>query len=194
MKSRFFPGGRNCKLLLIFSLIVFVSVQASALIITEDFENVTTASTTFTTDGVINHSIIEYPGLSLSWDVSTSNSSGPAFDNNALDLWAAQDIISFTLADGHYIDYASIDYMDWGSGTWAQIVGDSGNVISLPPAFGVWRTLEASSDDIGPIHTINLASTEGAFDNLTVNIVVPEPITLSLLGLGSIILRRRKGK
>ena len=192
MKSIFFPGGRNYRLLLIFSLVAMISVQASAMIITEDFENVTTASTMFTTDGVINHSIVQYPGFPLEWDVSTDSLVPPTYtlDSNALDLWPAQDLISFTLAEGQFIDYASLDYMDWGGQTYARITGEFGFVETLLPIFGIWRTLE-STPEIGNIQSICLASSEGAFDNITVN-VVPEPMTLSFLGFGVAMLRKRK--
>ena len=200
MKSQFFPGGRNCKLLLIFSLVTIISVQASALIITEDFENVTTASTTFTTDGILQHTIYDgsmQPATNDLWDISTYNPNGPSFADNALNLWLAQDVVTFNLAPGLYVDFASVKVINWGSfGNLSMIIFKDVNGEIHQDFITVqdqWLTYDTSALGLGNLQSITLYSQEGAFDDLEVN-VVPEPMTLSLLGLGSVILRRRKRK
>ena len=195
MKSQFFPGGRNCKLLLIFSLVAIVSVQASALIITEDFNGYTSKPLTSEFDnGIFHHNIIETNPPGSNWDISTFNSSGTPFADNALNLLFVQDIVTFDLASGQHIDFASVKAINWGP---TIIIFDPVNgtdhTVSITTPSG-WFTYDTSGLGLGSLQSITLYSYDGAFDDLEVN-VVPEPISILLVGAGSVlVLRRRKSK
>ncbi len=202
MKSCFFPGGRNYKLLLIFSLVTIVSVQASALTITEDFDSTTTASTTFTTDGILQHTIYNgsgQPATNDLWDINLFSTTGDSFAANALVFTDAQgvvgvqDYITFILGPGEHVESFSVEYIN--NTMPSAIIVEDENGPDQQDFYNLRSktTFDTTGMGYGDIQSITLFGYDAAFDNLIVN-VVPEPITLSLLGLGGVMLRRRKRK
>jgi hypothetical protein len=205
MKSLFFPGGRNCKLLLIFSLVLLVSAGASAAI-TENFNDYTVATSTATAsfDGdpeTLFHHEIQKSGSSssLEWGIVYTGN-GDASSRYALQLGfgsaPAKNVITFNLAENEYIDSVSIEYIDWGGGTTIEIYDDSDVLDSLgTPTYGSPGTLSYTCSETEEISMIVIASANGRFDNISVTTTtVPEPVTISLLGFGVIMLRKRKRK
>lgn len=108
------------------------------------------------------------------------------------------DEVTFSLAPGEYVDYASVKLVNHGMGeTVFEAIGTLGtHTITVSDdyapgePFSVWPFVDTSSANIGQITKIRLISDYGAFDNLTIN-VVPEPATFLLLGFGAALLRKR---
>lgn len=174
---------------LFFVLIIslMLSSPAVALMYVEDFEYDKPDQNDFT-NGVFNHNIMPMPPLnSPFWDISDF---GSPPSGNALDLWPAADEVTFNLSLGEYVDYVSIDFIDWLGDTTFEVFGtlDTYSVSILP---GGWTSADTSGQNLGQITMVKLSSYEGAFDNLTIN-VVPEPATFLLFGLGAAFLRKKR--
>lgn len=195
MKSQFFPGEKNCPLLLMLSLAIIFATQVSAGLITENFNSVTTASTTFTTDGILQHSIRDgfwQPATIDLWDINTFYTAGDDFSTNALVLTEAQDYITFTLGPGEYIDSVSVEFINDTAPSSIIIVGENGEYNNDFTTLRSKILVDTTGMGLGHIESIVLYGADSAFDNLIVNHVVPEPITISLLSLGGIMLRKWK--
>ncbi len=180
----------NLLLALIVCLILTTPTMAVQHV--EDFEYPKPASNTFT-NGVFQHNIVPHAGMqpgSEHWDISDA---GPPPSGNALDLWPAVDEVTFNLAAGEYVDYAAVDAIDWGGNTTFEVIGTLGTY-SVPFTYNGmnhWTTVDTTGQNLGEITMIKLSSYEGAFDNLTIN-VVPEPTTLLLLSFGGLALMRKR--
>ena len=174
---------------LIISLVL--SSPAGAALYVEDFEYETPAQNDFA-NGVFQHSILPpaggQPGSEW-WLITNDFVNPPPISGNALFLAPAIDEITFDLGVGEYVNYAAIDFVDWGGNTTFEVIGtlDTYSVSILP---GNWTSADTSGQNLGQITMVKLSSYEGAFDNLTIN-VVPEPATFLLFGFGAAFLRKR---
>lgn len=179
---------------LFLALIIGLILTAPAMAVqhVEDFEYETPGSNSFT-NGVFQHNILPptggQPG-SEHWEISDV---GLPPSGNALDLWPAIDEITFNLDPGEYVDYAAVDSVDWGGNTTFEVIGtlDTYLVSIISGSWNDWVSVDTTGQNLGEITMVKLISNEGAFDNLTIN-VVPEPATLLLLGLGSLGLTRKQ--
>ena len=183
-------------MLLLFSITVILVSHAPADIVIEDFNSYASKpATTEFDNGVFHHSINKLNPNDPSdpaWDISTSNPSGPSFADNALDLFPAQDIVTFNLTPSQYIDFASVKVMNWGN--LSLIIFKDVDGISHTDVITVqnqWFTYDTSALGLGNLQSITLFSYNGAFDDLEVN-VVPEPVSILLIGAGGLMARRRK--
>jgi len=166
---------------------LILSSPALSVLYVEDFEDDSNPSLPGFASEIFQHNIVPIPGVGYAvWEISdiVSPPSG-----NALNLWPALDEITFDLGPGEYVDYASIDFADWGGGTTFRVIGTLGTYSAFAPMQG-WGSANTDEPIFGQITMIKLSSFEGGFDNLTIN-VVPEPATLLLLGLGAALLRKR---
>jgi hypothetical protein len=184
---------------LLFSITLMVASCTHGAIAIEDFNSYASKPPTTEFDnGTFHHSIAEvdpgYPATK-NWDISTSNPSGPPLADNALILQHTQDIVTFNLTPGQYIDFASVKVINWGSlGNLSIIIFRDVNGASHQEyitALNQWSTYDTSTLGLGNLQSITLFSYDGAFDDLQVN-VVPEPISILLIGAGSLMARRRK--
>ncbi len=104
-----------------------------------------------------------------------------------LQLVPASDYITFVLAEGQYVSYASatMDYTAEGKisffGTTGVITYDS---YSHGPG---WHTYDADISQIGEIYAIQLDSAKGLFDDIILT-VVPEPSTWALFICGVVMV------
>ena len=156
----------------------------------EDFEYETPASDTFT-NGVFQHNIVPIPPLDyVWWEISDDFSNPTPTSGNALVLAPATDEVTFDLGLGEYVNYAAIDFADWGGGTTFEVIGTL-DTYSVSISSGGWGSADTSGQSLGEITMIKLISYEGVFDNLTID-VVPEPATLGLLLIGGLALLKRR--
>ncbi len=176
--------------ILVFALIVGLMLSSPALSVeyVEDFEDDSNPGQPGFASEVFQHSIVPIPGSDHAvWDIGDW---GSPPGGNALCLWPALDEITFDLGPGEYVDYAAIEFIDWGGATTFEVVGTL-DTFSVQPLSTGWQPADTGGENLGQITMIKLYSYEGGFDNLTIN-VVPEPTTLFLLGLGAIVLRKRR--
>jgi len=76
-------------------------------------------------------------------------------------------------------------------GTYDFTVGAGINSLTVD---GDWVQLDLVAGAVGDVYNMNMTddSFTGSLDSATVTVVVPEPITMSLLAVGGLFLRRRK--
>lgn len=110
-------------------------------------------------------------------------------------LSAGTDFITFSLAEGEFVDHAQIwlaSTVPWGPSTFHAIGRDAANnrldlIIDSPPtpsSDNLWFLVDTSSLPFDQITEIRLSGiAKGFFDDLTVT-VVPEPATWLMLGIG----------
>ena len=91
---------------------------------------------------------------------------------------------------GQYVDYARVDLVNGGGSNSFEAIGQGSYIVQDTP-FLQWQTADTTGQDLGQITMVKLLAYEGAFDNLTIN-VVPEPFSLVLLGIGGLILAHRR--
>ncbi|GAG80673.1 unnamed protein product [marine sediment metagenome] len=173
---------------LFFALItcLMLSSPAPAVVYVENFEDDSNPTEPGFASSIFNHNILPVDGWGLLDDV------GPPFPSGyALYLWPAIDEITFDLGPGEYVDYAAIDFQDWGGATTFDVIGTLDS-FSVQTSSSAWQTVDTTGQNLGQITMVRLSSYEGGFDNLTIN-VVPEPATILLFGLGTLaVLRKRR--
>jgi len=163
-----------------------LSSPAPAVVYVENFEDDSNPTEPGFASSIFNHNILPVDGWGLLDDV------GPPFPSGyALYLWPAIDEITFDLGPGEYVDYAAIDFQDWGGATTFDVIGTLDS-FSVQTSSSAWQTVDTTGQNLGQITMVRLSSYEGGFDNLTIN-VVPEPATILLFGLGTLaVLRKRR--
>jgi hypothetical protein len=84
---------------------------------------------------------------------------------------------------------------DWcGSGcTSVEFIGTLDSVTFSNTSVSTPETYDTTGQNLGEIYEIHLTSNEATFDNLGIS-VVPEPSTVALLGLGTLVMLRRRRK
>ncbi len=172
--------------LCVWAVLLLLTSFANATHHVEGFEYPKPDSNSFSYD-IFQHNIVPQPDLDyVVWNISTF---GSPPSGKALDLWPAVDEITFDLAPGEYVDYVAFDFIDWGGSTIVEVTIDS-DIFPIEAYLSeVWMYVELIAPQ-EEITMLRLSSYEGAFDNITVN-VVPEPATILLLTLGGIALRKR---
>lgn len=206
MKSLNYPGGGNPRvfktglfrappeivLMLMTTFCLLLSSQVFGIIHIETFDLVMPVVDTFD-NGVFHHEIEGVGGGTGSWNIEHSGQISPGVNNIALALYPAQDTITFNLGPGEYVEYVSVDFIDLGGGSNVTITDSDGLFIqsTLPVQNLTKYSINTAGSSLGRITSIVLSSYEGMFDNVAIH-VVPEPATMLLVGLGGMMLRRRK--
>jgi hypothetical protein len=164
--------------------IVLAGVLASPLrgaILVEDFEDGGAGGF----DPAFKHQLLPVPpNTEAYWEL----------DGAVLWLYPAIDEVTFNLAPGQHVEWASVTLVDHdpgGSITGVEFVGTAGSVTFPAVQVGVEETYDTTGLNLGEIQMIRLASYEGWFDDLTID-VVPEPATAMLLALTGLALPRRR--
>ncbi len=132
----------------------------------------------------------------LASDVSWPAQSGTQLNGGVETSIAADDtILNFgTVAAGstitgittapdiqHYIDYGSYDYNIVSPGDLAGTTAD-----------GLWVTINFTAGTAGEVYTFTRLNNSFAEAEQKTTTVLPEPMTMVLLGIGGLFLRRRK--
>jgi len=181
------------KVVLFFMLIIclILSSPASAIQYIEDFEYDKPDQNDFI-NGLFQHSIKSKTPLNRPyWDITDIVIPSPPSGNFLL-LAPAVDEITFALDPGEYVDFVSIEFCDYANSTIFEVTGTLGRYTSeIFWNDGIWESTDTSGQPLGQITMVRLISSEGGFDNLTIN-VVPEPASLLLFGLGAAFLRKRR--
>ncbi|MBN1553864.1 MAG: PEP-CTERM sorting domain-containing protein [Phycisphaerae bacterium] len=173
-------------LAVLLSIGLILSSPALAVQHVDDYEYAKPSQDTFT-HGIFQHNITPISGNNNAyWDFYEMN----AQYGDSLCLWPARDEITFDLGAGEFVDFVSIDFIDWTNGeTTVEVIGTK-NTYTMANPNSVWLHADTSGKDLGNITKIRFFSYEGAFDNLTVN-VTPEPASIFLLGIGGLAFRFR---
>jgi len=138
-------------------------------------------------DPVFNHAFftLDPPNAPL-WELS----------GGTLLLAPARDEVTFNLAGGQYVDWAVVTLIDRrGSGcTSVKFIGTLDSATFSNTSVGTPETYDTTDLNLGQIYEVHLSSNEATFDNLGISVVVPEPSTVALLGLGTLVMLRRRRK
>jgi hypothetical protein len=166
---------------LVFAAAAFASGSAQAETIVEDFGRPSEPGF----DGFFLHSLINPPPANAFWEF-TDQQSLASPGNYELFLAPATDNIRFATSPSQFVDFAAVTVTDYcGLGcTSVTFVGAAGTKEFKNSAVGVSQIFDTIGLNLGAINQIVLTSAEGAFDNLTVN-VVPEPSTFLLAVLAA---------
>jgi hypothetical protein len=126
------------------------------------------------------HSLTTPPKQNDFWEF-TDQQLPPDPGNYSLFLAPASDRIRFDTAPGQFVDFATITLTDYcGLGcTSVTFTGAAGAKEFKNSIVGAAQSFSTAGLNLGQIREIVLASAEGTFDNLQVN-VVPEPSTVLL--------------
>jgi hypothetical protein len=155
------------KIALIFVLVAVVPAWGGVMI--EDFED--GASGGF--DPAFNHTLLPVP---------ESDTPSWAFDYGELWLWPAIDEVSFNLAPEEHVNWASVTMWDGGGSTTVEFIGTLGSASYTAMYPDPPQAYDTTGLNLGEIQMVRLSSYEGAFDDLMINVVVPEPASLVLVG------------
>ncbi|NOQ76206.1 MAG: PEP-CTERM sorting domain-containing protein [Methylococcaceae bacterium] len=160
--------------------------SANAILI--DFENIAPNGSVTTENGAI-------PSLSQDgFTFSTSHghiwdSAQPSWNGNGTD-WMLNDSSSFTISrsDNALFSFDGLDAATWrgsllGSVAINGFVG--GNLLTTInlQITNIWTTFNMNNT-FSAVDTITFISSNGGYDNLIINNNVPEPTSITLLGLG----------
>ena len=171
------------------SVVLLITLPAYSVEYLDEFECAKPATTSFISEGVFQHNIVPIPPAEyVAWDIDTWTSTPVG---KSLDLYPAIDEVTFILGPGQYVDFASVDLVNAGGSNSFEAIGTLGSYIVQDTPFLQWQTADTTGQNIGQITMIKLLAYEGAFDKLSIN-VVPEPFSLGLLGIGGLILARRR--
>jgi hypothetical protein len=178
----FFLEEQMSKLLIILTVVSLTVLSAQGAMYLEDFEQGGGGGF----DPMFNHAFFTlYPPGPPWWELS----------GGVLWLAPARDEVTFNLAGGQYVDWAVITLIDWcGSGcTSVEFIGTLDSVTFSNTSVSTPETYDTTGQNLGEIYEIHLTSNEATFDNLGIS-VVPEPSTVALLGLGTLVMLRRRRK
>jgi hypothetical protein len=171
-------------LLCVVSVVLLITMPAYSVQYIDEFEYAKPATTSFVAEGVFQHNIVPIPTANhVGWDIDD----WPTHDGNSLDLYPAIDEVTFLLGPGEYVEYASVDLVNGGGSNSFEAIGTQGSYMVQDTPFLQWQTADTTGENLGQIIMVKLLAYEGAFDNLTIN-VVPEPFSLGLMGIGGLIL------
>ena len=136
----------------------------------------------------------------LTFDFGTDTDFTGGGDTNDLfagALWLYSDLVTVSvnsLAPDEYIESVEVSWTDFcGIGcTIIQAVGATTDLALANTVVSSTETRSISSMDLGEnIEFFRLSSFEGRMNKLTINIV-PSPSALSMLGLGGLVIARRR--
>jgi len=123
-------------------------------------------------DPAFNHEFISMsPPDPAQWEIIDFGSTG---DFELGIYGGTTDEVTFKLGPGEYVDWASatlVDYDPGGSITGVEFVGTMGSVTFPAVGVSVEETYDTTGQGLGEIQMIRVKSYEGAFDNLTINVM-----------------------
>ena len=185
------------KQLLFLAAVCLLASSAAAVTYVEDFEYADPETFGFTSpDGIFYHQTVTQPSSPSDNYVLDDLSSYLATprDGQSMLIWDGYDKLTFNLQPGQYVESVSLDYFNIDGTAQISVLGTEFNYTWNPlPGASIWESIDTSGIDFGQITEVRFGSLTGesAFDNITINVVTPEPATLALLGLGGLILRKR---
>ncbi|MBN2290774.1 MAG: hypothetical protein JXM70_00020 [Pirellulales bacterium] len=158
------------------AFVVHNAAQADVTIYVEDFED-EQGNAGF--DPRFQHLFYGHsPGSIPLWHLSEKLT--PSYPGDFRLFLGSQDMIQFNLSPEQFVVHASVDIRDSGGDSAVCFMGDIGEVTYVYRSGYEYRTFDASSSEIGIIHSILLSSYEGNYDNISITIV-PEPNCIASL-------------
>lgn len=150
-------------------------------------------------DGMFEHytrggSLITFPNFMI--DDFDTISLPP--EGNGFMLWYGTDTITFHLQPGQSVESLSLDFLIFSlddpqvikitvTGTESSHSWEFDSMLPYQ-----WRTIDTSGIEFGEITQLELRSENHLIvDNIAIN-VIPEPCTILLLGIGGLLLRKKK--